>query len=181
MALDFRIAGASVRCISRVASLLLAGAVLALPAATQSSAIAEPPPTSAAGIVLLLDVVVSEPCGSVISNATTRLTNQMTNARIEPKTDGRGLARFLDIPAATYTIEVAKLGFETERMTNVKLLTGQASGIDFHLLVRQQKLDGPFGAVTWSEVLCFPLSSRGIPPLVLGALPPSQDASPKKH
>ena len=146
--------------------------------AAQTSGMPQPEPIPPTAAVALLDIVVSDSCGPLVPNATVRLMNQM-NAKIEQRSDSRGLARFLDIPAATYTIEVTAAGFETERMTNVKLSTGEATGIEVRLFERKQ-IVGALG-VTWKQMVCLPISPRGAPALALEPLPPSQDSSPKNH
>ncbi len=162
------------RRIWHITASLLAVAMIVFSTAERTSATPQPPASAAA----LLDLVVTDPDGAAIQNATVTLTNQLTNETIAQKSSDRGLARFLEIPAATYTVGVEAVGFETVKQTNVKLLVGQASGMEIRLFVREQRIQSPMGVIFRRQVLT-PLSSLRGPWLPLEALAPPEQPSPK--
>lgn len=92
-----------------------------------------------------LVVAVIDATDTAVANAKVTLMNESTRTRIEQKSDGRGGVRFLDLPAATYTVEVVALGFRTVKKTNLQLGPGQVSGLEVLLPLGESVF---FGEVT---------------------------------
>lgn len=83
--------------------------LLSLPAAAQTS-------TTGA-----LQGMVADPQGAVVAGAEVKLLDQATNrSQIERTNDG-GLYIFANVPPGIYTITVAKSGFRTARVTELKV------------------------------------------------------------
>jgi hypothetical protein len=68
---------------------------------------------------------VTDPTGAVIPGASVACTNTQTGLQRRVETNSDGIFVFPDLPIGSYTLEIAKHGFATERRTGVSLLTGQ--------------------------------------------------------
>ena len=64
---------------------------------------------------------VTDPAGSVVSNATITVINQDTNDKREVKTDKQGLFAFPNLVPGTYSVEAVGTGFAPKELTNVDL------------------------------------------------------------
>ena len=81
---------------------------------------------------------VSDPSGAAIPDATVTLTNTGTAQTRAVQTNESGIFSFPDLPIGTYTMEIAKAGFATQKRSATELLTGQTMGIDVTLKVGSQ-------------------------------------------
>jgi hypothetical protein len=143
----------------------------------------EPQPASPTAGLPLLDFPVSDPDGAVFPDASVILTNQLTNVRIHQKSDDRGYATFLDIPAGTYTIEVEACGFEVVKKKNLELSIGQPSRIEIHLHTGEHELNcDRIGVIARQDFVRIPLFSPSrLPFLDVEPLPPPKESGQKRR
>src|SRR5580658_677191 len=76
---------------------------------------------------------VADKTGSVITNATVRITSQGTGLTREVKTDESGHYLVPLLPVAFYTIRVEFKGFQTTEQKDVRLQVDEQREIDFAL------------------------------------------------
>ena len=81
---------------------------------------------------------VSDPSGAAVPGATVTLTNTGTAQTRAVQTNESGIFSFPDLPIGTYTMDIAKAGFATQKRSATELLTGQTMGIDVTLKVGSQ-------------------------------------------
>ena len=133
-----------------------------------------PAPTSQnAARATLIDVVVTDPSGAVFPNASVTLTNQATGSRINVHGDERGLARFLDVPSGTYTIDITASGLKTVRVANFSAKPGQASGIDIRMDLAGKEQIGEFVSSPEIGIQASDLSKYGLQPAQEPTLQPA--------
>src|SRR5208337_1367745 len=80
-----------------------------------------------------LSGTVADKTGSVIPNATVKITSQGTGLTREAKTDGSGHYLVPLLPVAFYTIRVESKGFQTTEQKDVRLQVDEQREIDFTL------------------------------------------------
>src|SRR5262245_47285268 len=85
---------------------------------------------------------VTDPTSAVIANATVTVTDVEKGTRRTIATDSTGEYRALSLLPSTYSVAVAKTGFQTEIAKNVVVTIGQTTLVDFHM-----KLSGVSEAV----------------------------------
>src|SRR5262245_44026959 len=85
---------------------------------------------------------VTDPTSAVIANATVTVTDVEKGTRRTIATDSTGEYRALSLLPSTYSVTVAKTGFQTEVANNVVVTIGQTTVLDFHM-----KLSGVSEAV----------------------------------
>lgn len=81
---------------------------------------------------------VSDPTGAAVPDASVTVTNTGTSQTRVVQTNASGVFSFPDLPIGTYTMEIAKSGFQTQKRTATDLLTGQTIGIDVTLKIGTQ-------------------------------------------
>ena len=81
---------------------------------------------------------VSDPSGASIPDATVTLTNTGTAQTRTVLTNTGGIFSFPELPIGTYTMQISKSGFATQKRSATELLTGQTIGIDVTLKVGSQ-------------------------------------------
>ncbi|MDW5266230.1 MULTISPECIES: carboxypeptidase-like regulatory domain-containing protein [Acidobacteriaceae] len=107
-----------------------------------------------AGIVVLLSVhpaallfsqstgsirgTVSDPTASIVPEASVVVVNTATGLSRTGETNGEGLFVFPDLPIGSYTLQIAKSGFQTEKREAINLLTGQILGLNITLTIGSQ-------------------------------------------
>ncbi len=79
--------------------------------------------------------IVTDANGNVVSNATVTITDAGTGFRRTAQTNDQGEFQVIDLPPATYTIQTAAKGFQTESQKDISLSIGQILFADFHLKV----------------------------------------------
>ena len=92
-------------------------AVVAFVALTAASAFAQPSAR--------LRIVVKDPSGAVIPNATVRVASGDAAVDATITTDGQGVATSGDLPVGRYAITVEFPGFETRALTDVRVRQGE--------------------------------------------------------
>jgi hypothetical protein len=81
---------------------------------------------------------VSDSSGAAISEATVTVTNTGTSQTRAVQTNASGVFSFPDLPIGTYTMQISKTGFETQKRSATELLTGQTMGIEVTLKIGSQ-------------------------------------------
>src|SRR5215472_1483386 len=76
---------------------------------------------------------VTDPSSAVIANATVTVTDIEKGTRRTIATDSTGEYRALSLLPSTYSVTVAKTGFQTEVAKNVVVTIGQTTIVDFHM------------------------------------------------
>jgi hypothetical protein len=78
---------------------------------------------------------VTDPSSAVIANATVTVTDIEKGTKRTIATDSTGEYRALSLLPSTYSVSVAKTGFQTEIAKNVVVTIGQTTVLDFHMKV----------------------------------------------
>ncbi|GGA74548.1 hypothetical protein GCM10011507_27460 [Edaphobacter acidisoli] len=78
---------------------------------------------------------VSDTTGANIVDATVTATNPSTGLTRTQQTNGDGIFVFPDLPIGSYTLQIAKHGFQTQQREALELLTGQNIALDIKLTV----------------------------------------------
>jgi hypothetical protein len=94
-------------------------------------------PTRAQGIFATLTGVVSDPLGSVISNATIKLTDAVSGSVRETKTNDQGYYTFASVPVGSYNLSVEAQGFEAYKVSDMRLGGGEDRNVNAQLKVGQ--------------------------------------------
>ena len=113
------------RTISVILKLSLACLLLSLPAAAQ---------TSTTGVV---QGTVTDPQGAVVSTAEVKLLDPTTNRSQVERTSNDGLYVFVNVPPGIYTVTVAKTGFRTNRVEDLKVEVNKSYTVNFTLELGQ--------------------------------------------
>jgi hypothetical protein len=123
--------------------------------------------------------------GAAIPDAAVTITNVGTTQTRTVQSNGSGAFSFPDVPIGTYTMQIIKSGFETQKRSATELLTGQTIGIDIVLKVGTQTETITVGTETQQvqtstsevastvdtqEIVDLPLNQRN--PLQLTSLTP---------
>ncbi|HZQ44396.1 MAG TPA: carboxypeptidase-like regulatory domain-containing protein [Acidobacteriaceae bacterium] len=91
---------------------------------------------------------VSDPTNAAIPDATVTVNNVGTGQSRSVQTNASGVFLFPDLPIGSYTMQISKTGFETQKRSATELLTGQTIGIDVSLKVGTQVETVEVGTVT---------------------------------
>ncbi|MHB1701959.1 MAG: TonB-dependent receptor [Acidobacteriaceae bacterium] len=83
---------------------------------------------------------VSDSTGAAVASATVTVANTATSQSRTEETNESGLFVFPDLPIGSYTLEISKPGFETQKRAATELLTGQVIGLDIALVVGSQNV-----------------------------------------
>jgi len=78
---------------------------------------------------------VFDPNRAVVSGAGLTLSNAATGFTRTTKSDSQGNYQFLELPPATYELDVTASGFSTVKMTAIELLVGTPGTVDVHVEV----------------------------------------------
>ncbi len=116
---------AVMRTISVILKLSLACLLLSLPAAAQ---------TSTTGVV---QGTVTDPQGAVVSSAEVKLLDPTTNRSQVERTNNDGLYVFVNVPPGIYTVTVAKTGFRTDQVADLKVEVNKSYTLNFKLELGQ--------------------------------------------
>lgn len=81
---------------------------------------------------------VSDPSNAAIPDAKVTVTNVGTGQSRSVQTNESGVFLFPNLPVGSYTMEIAKAGFQTQNRTATELLTAQTVGIDVLLKIGTQ-------------------------------------------
>ena len=81
---------------------------------------------------------VSDQTGAAIPGASVTVTNTQTAQQRSTQTTSSGVFVFPDLPIGSYTLQVSKTGFGTQKREGTELLTGQTIGLDIALTVGSQ-------------------------------------------
>ncbi|HEV2576115.1 MAG TPA: carboxypeptidase-like regulatory domain-containing protein [Acidobacteriaceae bacterium] len=81
---------------------------------------------------------VIDPTNAAIPDATVTVNNVGTGQSRSVQTNASGVFLFPDLPIGSYTMQISKNGFETQKRTATELLTGQTIGIDVSLKIGTQ-------------------------------------------
>jgi len=73
--------------------------------------------------------------GGLLPGVTVAVKSVDTGRVVEAVTNGRGFYRFVDLPTGSYEITAALQGFNTAKMTGVRLTLGSSPTIDFTLQI----------------------------------------------
>jgi hypothetical protein len=82
-----------------------------------------------------LNGVVRDPTGAVVPNATISLTAVATSVVHTTISNGSGEYVFTSLTPGQYTVQAAVAGFETKKVSQFLLATGQTGTIDFRLII----------------------------------------------
>ncbi|HEY3138141.1 MAG TPA: carboxypeptidase-like regulatory domain-containing protein, partial [Blastocatellia bacterium] len=113
------------RTISVILKLSFACLLLCLPAAAQ---------TSTTGVV---QGTVTDPQGAVVSSAEVKLVDPTTNRSQVERTNNDGLYVFVNVPPGIYKVTVAKTGFRTDRVEDLKVEVNKSYTVNFTLELGQ--------------------------------------------
>ena len=80
---------------------------------------------------------VQDPNGGVMPDVAIRITNTATNINTESNTNSVGLYRFVAVEPGAYSVEFAKSGFETRRITNILVKSNQEVTLNQSLKIAQ--------------------------------------------
>ena len=105
--------------------LILACLLMSLPLAAQ---------TSTTGVV---QGTVSDPQGAIVAGAEVKLIDRATNRALEDSTNGSGQYTFANVLPGTYTVTVARSGFRTAQVGNVKVEVNKSYTVNVSLEVGQ--------------------------------------------
>jgi hypothetical protein len=78
---------------------------------------------------------VFDPTGATVPGASVVCMSSQTGLKRTAETNQDGIFVFPDLPIGIYTLEVTKLGFETQQRNDISLLTGQDLELKFSLTV----------------------------------------------
>ncbi len=81
---------------------------------------------------------VTDATGAIVAGASVVASNVSTGLSRTEDSNTSGIFVFPDLPIGTYTLQVSKAGFKTQRLENISLLTGQVLGLDLALTVGAQ-------------------------------------------
>ncbi len=81
---------------------------------------------------------VSDSSGASIPQASVTVTNTATAQTRTVETTDAGLFVFPELPIGSYTVEVTKSGFQTQKRSATELLTGQTIGLEIALSIGSQ-------------------------------------------
>lgn len=81
---------------------------------------------------------VSDTTGANIVDATVTASSPATGFTRTQQTNADGIFVFPDLPIGSYTLQIAKTGFQTQRREAIQLLTGQNIALDVKLAVGVQ-------------------------------------------
>lgn len=81
---------------------------------------------------------VSDSTNAAIPDATVTVSNVGTGQSRSVQTNTDGLFSFPNLPIGSYTMQIVKPGFETQKRSATELLTGQTIGIDITLKIGTQ-------------------------------------------
>ena len=81
----------------------------------------------------ILGGTVTDPTGSVVPNASIRITNKETGLTRDMKSGQAGLYRFDLLPAGTYQVQATMAGFATANAESVGVFVGQTTTLDIGL------------------------------------------------
>jgi len=81
---------------------------------------------------------ISDSTGAAIPYATVTVSNTQTGQQRTTQTSSSGVFVFPDLPIGIYTLQVSKVGFQTQKREGTELLTGQTIGLDISLTVGSQ-------------------------------------------
>jgi len=81
---------------------------------------------------------VTDATGAVVPGASITIVDTATGASRTQESNTSGLFVFPDLPIGSYTLQVTKTGFQTQKREATELLTGQVIGLDFVLAVGSQ-------------------------------------------
>ncbi len=79
--------------------------------------------------------IVSDPNGAAVANATVLVTNVGTNQTSTVQTDGDGRYEVPSLPTGIYTIEVTAGGFQSQKISEIRLPVGERVRTDAALSV----------------------------------------------
>jgi hypothetical protein len=79
---------------------------------------------------------VADPKGAVVAGASVTLSNQATGFSRTAQTNDQGIYQFLEVPPATYVIEVNSAGFATTKRDNVPLQVSSPATVNLVLQVQ---------------------------------------------
>lgn len=94
-------------------------------------------PVGAQGIFATLTGVVSDPSGSVIPDAKILLTDAVSGSTRETQTNGQGYYTFASVPVGSYNLSVEAGGFESYKVTGIRLGGGEDRNVNVQLKVGQ--------------------------------------------
>lgn len=107
---------AAVRRISRIAGAALSAVMGTTLAVAQNTSQTEPHLVRIAPSKGRLSVLVVDPSGALISNASVSLVNKISGSKIVGRTDKTGRFQFSDLRAGSYALEAESAGFQAGRM-----------------------------------------------------------------
>ena len=81
---------------------------------------------------------IADATGAAVGDAVVTITNTGTSQTRSVQTNASGVFAFPDLPIGTYTMQIVKPGFETQKRSATELLTGQTIGIDVVLKIGSQ-------------------------------------------
>jgi len=81
--------------------------------------------------------VVTDPSGAAVPNAKVEVSGPSLTQGVTTTTDGTGNYRFPQLPAGVYTITVTVSGFSTQKKTEVPIVLGRATSLNFRMEVGQ--------------------------------------------
>jgi Carboxypeptidase regulatory-like domain len=113
----------------RFGSRLLAAAVTSCFLAIGTLAFAQSATTSLRG-------TIEDPKGAVVAGATVTLSSQATGFSRSAQTNDQGIYQFLEVPPATYVLEVSAAGFATTKRDNVPLQVSSPATVNLVLQVQ---------------------------------------------
>jgi uncharacterized lipoprotein NlpE involved in copper resistance len=119
--------------VSRIAGAALTAAMTAIPlAAAQTPQAAQSTQVHLAPHAANLAVVVTDPSGAPVPNASVTLIDSSTNWKTAQPTNAAGSARLLGLPPGHYKIEVALQGFQTAT-ERINLSAGENVSVETRL------------------------------------------------
>ncbi len=89
----------------------------------------------AQGIFATLTGVVSDPAGSVISNATITLTDALSGSSRETKSNDQGYYTFASVPVGNYNLNIDAQGFQIYKISDIRLGGGEQRNVNVQLKV----------------------------------------------
>lgn len=89
------------------------------------------------GIFATLTGVISDPSGSVISNATIRLTDALSGSVRETRSNDQGYYTFASVPVGDYNLGVDASGFQAYKVSDIRLGGGEQKNVNIQLKVGQ--------------------------------------------
>jgi Carboxypeptidase regulatory-like domain len=89
------------------------------------------------GIFATLTGVVSDPLGSVVSNATIKLTDAVSGSVRETRTNDQGYYTFASVPVGSYNLSADAPGFQAYKVSEIRLGGGEQRNVNVQLKVGQ--------------------------------------------